>query len=706
MDRGRLDRRGFLRATASAGAAAVFYAGGAGAAPEVTETDVRVASFDGAEIAATVFRPPGDGEHPVVLSTHGWGGDRGSVEGYARLAAANGYVALTWDQRGFGESDGEVGLSGPKEVQDVRTLIDFLAGDHPDADPQFTGRVDASGGGPSVGMIGASYGGGIQLNAAAVDDRIRALVPIVPWHDLTFSLAPNGVPKLGWTSLLYGSGVASARGGTSGDGQPTAEDLQRGVSPRLHEIYATTMARNELPPQGRSFLTVRSPAVKLDTVDAPALVVQGWPDTLFVPNEGQRIVEGLRGEGTEAKLVFFDGGHTATGDTAPADQVAYLEGKAVEWFDEHLKGEGESSLAPVTYYETQTADALRAEGESGASLAARAFTAADEFPPADATPETFAFDEATVSQAATATGSTTLVNSVAPTSASQISPQNGDFAAGVTSVDFDFTFEAATEVVGTPSLSLTVTPLGARSFVFAKLYHVTDAGATLLDNQATPLAVEGTPGTAQRVDLDLVSVQRFFDAGDSLRVTLATTDVGFTSARGAGGVQVDHAGTDLTVGTRPVPEGVPAVSVVATRSDDGQVFTGGETNQVDLSVDVSVERDGAAPPVLVRDRVPESWTLVGGDGERDGAHVVFEGRATSHDPTYFVEAPAALGDSNGYTFGPVAYSLDGGATWTDVGGSTDQNVVLGTEASGGDGAPEPPELPVPGLPGAGGDLPF
>jgi cephalosporin-C deacetylase-like acetyl esterase len=29
-------------------------------------------------------------------------------------------------------------------------------------------------------MLGASYAGGIQLNAAAVDDRIDALVPVIP----------------------------------------------------------------------------------------------------------------------------------------------------------------------------------------------------------------------------------------------------------------------------------------------------------------------------------------------------------------------------------------------------------------------------------------------------------------------------------------------------------------------------------------------
>lgn len=512
-----MDRRTFLRAAAATATVPMLLGATSGAS--VTEADYRIESFDGTELAATLFLPEenqrGGGRsdrHHVVLSTHGWGGDRGSVAGYARLAAEHGYVALTWDQRGFGESDGEVGLSGPKEVNDVSALVDWVA-EHD--------RVKTPGGEPRVGMIGASYGGGIQLNAAAVDDRLEALVPIVPWHDLTYSLVPNGVPKVGWVSLLYGSGVASARGVQSGDGQPDEGDLQRGVSPRLHEIYAKTMARNELPREGASFLRVRSPVVKLDRIDAPAMVVQGWPDTLFVPNEGQHIVDGLRANGTEAKLVFFDGGHTATEETAPAAQAAYLEERALEWFDEHLRGAGDSSLAPVTYWDDDRDE----------------FVSADAFPPRRA-------DEL-VLPLADGGSDATLVNSGAPTSASQLSPQNGDVGSGASAAHFDF--DVTGNVVGTPTLDATVTPLGDRAFLFAKVKRVRDGDATLINNQAIPVAVEGAPGEPRAISLDLVAFQRHFEPEETLRLTLATTDAGFTSARRAAGVEVDAAASTLTL---------------------------------------------------------------------------------------------------------------------------------------------------------------
>lgn len=152
-------------------------------------------SFDGTAIAYTFFAPPGAGPQsrvPVVLMTHGWAGSRTRTPtGAVKDLLDRGYAVLTWDQRGFGESGGEANIDAQDyEVRDVRGLIDLMARrpevllDHP--------------GDPRMGMIGASYAGGIQLMVAAVDRRVDAIVPEIAWHSLTQSLKPNGVLKLGW----------------------------------------------------------------------------------------------------------------------------------------------------------------------------------------------------------------------------------------------------------------------------------------------------------------------------------------------------------------------------------------------------------------------------------------------------------------------------------------------------------------------------
>ncbi len=56
-------------------------------------------------------------------------------------------------------------------------------------------------------MVGASYGGGIQLVTAAIDHRVDAIVPTIAWNNLNTSLYKNEAPKTSWgpfsTGALY-----------------------------------------------------------------------------------------------------------------------------------------------------------------------------------------------------------------------------------------------------------------------------------------------------------------------------------------------------------------------------------------------------------------------------------------------------------------------------------------------------------------------
>lgn len=88
---------------------------------------------------------------------------------YAPRLAANGFTALTFDPRYWGESGGEPRcLEDPiAKVQDVRAAVAFLAG-RPEVDPD------------RLGVVGICFGGNAVVHAAADDPLIRAVGTVTP----------------------------------------------------------------------------------------------------------------------------------------------------------------------------------------------------------------------------------------------------------------------------------------------------------------------------------------------------------------------------------------------------------------------------------------------------------------------------------------------------------------------------------------------
>ena len=127
----------------------------------------------------------------------------------------------------------------------------------------------------------------------------------------------------------------------------------------------------------------------------------------------------------------------------------------------------------------------------------------------------------------------------------------------------------------------------------------------------------------------------------------------------------------------------PPVVVSGSREDDGSVFTGGQTDKIDLEVETR-------EPVEFRDVVPIEWDVDAEYGDVDHVHtdeeagvkyVNFTGHGDgaaveSASVTYFAEAPDGSEETGRYSFGPAEVSTDGD-TWIPVGGTTDTNYVVG-----------------------------
>lgn len=522
-----------------------------------TKRDVTIESWDGTDLACTLFEPKSAGPKPAMLMTHGWGGDRS--EAFApEVFATHGYVVLTYDSRGFGESGGEANSDGPPEVKDCRRLITWL-GDSDGQRNRPTVKNDGQsdhGPNPRVGMIGPSYAGGIQLNTAARDDRLNAIVPIIPWYDLSFSLEPNNVVKQGWGALLYAVGITGTRGFTSGDGHPSKEDLRNGLDSNLHEAFVEGTVTNGFDDNTETWYEERSVSSKLPFIeswDTPTLTIEGWPDTLFIPNEGIWIQQALAERGADSRLTLYNSGHVLELITNPKSLQTQSEAalrRGLSFINEHLmdgkRGNrstgghdrvGPTKQEPIEWFEVQ----------GGKALAPDSWSTARKMPPQDTTQRAFALADAETRQS----GQTVVVNSVAPTASSQLSPQNHDSLG--TSANFDFPVEDAYEVVGTPHLSAQVQLLGNATHLFWKFYHVRNGTATLVNNQVMPFRIErdrDAPSEPVTVEGELVAFQRYLKKNDTLRLTVATTDAGFNSARQSGGAAIDHTNSSVALPVR------------------------------------------------------------------------------------------------------------------------------------------------------------
>jgi alpha-beta hydrolase superfamily lysophospholipase len=111
-------------------------------------------------LAYALFLPDGEPEAGVLI-LHGAGSAKESHFDYARVAAANGLAAISYDARGHGRSDRAF---GPGAIDDAVAMLDLLR----------------SRGAREVALRGSSLGGFSAILAAARDGAAAAVVAICP----------------------------------------------------------------------------------------------------------------------------------------------------------------------------------------------------------------------------------------------------------------------------------------------------------------------------------------------------------------------------------------------------------------------------------------------------------------------------------------------------------------------------------------------
>ena len=104
----------------------------------------------------------------AIILCHGYTGVRNLyLPAIAHSFNAAGYVVLTFDYKGWGDSEGQRSRLAPySRVADVQAALTFLA-EREEVEPQ------------QLGLFGTSYGGGTVVWVAAIDPRVKCLVSVV-----------------------------------------------------------------------------------------------------------------------------------------------------------------------------------------------------------------------------------------------------------------------------------------------------------------------------------------------------------------------------------------------------------------------------------------------------------------------------------------------------------------------------------------------
>ncbi len=209
--------------------------------------------------------PPGTGPWPVIVLIHGHqdgqptpGGKAFVDYGVLDTLAAEGYVAVSVSQPGYGGSDGPADFMGPRTVAAVETVLRHFR------EQPFVRR-------DRIGLEGVSRGAVVASLVAAQDTTIRAMVLISGAYDFLTPL--DSLTVAGRTNIARRNQVRSDIASET-DGSATA-------------------------------LRARSALLLVKQIRTPALLLNGAQDDRTDPEQARAIADSLLRDGVFARAVIY-----------------------------------------------------------------------------------------------------------------------------------------------------------------------------------------------------------------------------------------------------------------------------------------------------------------------------------------------------------------------------------------------------------------
>ncbi|WP_194163732.1 CocE/NonD family hydrolase [Mycolicibacterium sp. P1-5] len=438
-----------------------------------------MSSFDQTPISVNWFPKSGlttAGTAPTILDGPGLAtqgqtdpytqyGIGGLTPGVSLLRAD--YNVVTWDPRGEFASGGILQLDSPFfEARDVSSILNWVAG-------LDNSLVDGPND-PRVGMVGGSYGGGIQLTSAATDPRIDAIVPGISWNSLNNSLYPDGSFKTAYATLLLLSLVLS----------------QARINNLIYEGITTGDLFGVLSNTAQAFLASAGPTSLLNQLKAPTLLIQGTVDVLFTLQQSIDNAQTILANpfGTLVKMIWFCGGHgVCLTNPATADDNPNLA-STFAWLNYYVR-DGHTSGTPAIpnfQYTDQFGNWFKSDylPTAGSALFGAPFQAA-------------------TGAAGGTLGIVPILGGSGPAPQASIPYSLGLASKANNAINVNLDLTGLTQAVGSPTVSFDYQGIGTSNFVYAQL--VDNNTGLVVGNLVTPVPVT-LDGRARTVTFNMENI--------------------------------------------------------------------------------------------------------------------------------------------------------------------------------------------------------
>ncbi len=245
-------------------------------------------SYDNTHVAALMLLPD-ETPRGVIVVLHGLTDQKEGMLSIGEVFADAGYIAVVPDLRAHGSSGGRYTSMGYREKRDMMALLDYLAGQ----------GCDVS----HTGVLGGSLGAAVALQWAGIDPRVKAVVAVAPFAELSSEL-----------QFFY----------------------------RVHSVssWQSFLVESAAQREGRFKINDVSPLAAVQSMDTPILLAHGRQDDIVPVSESRRLFHAARGP---VALQEVDAKHM---DIREALGRRFLN-RAVDWMNTYVSPEGNPQSPPA-----------------------------------------------------------------------------------------------------------------------------------------------------------------------------------------------------------------------------------------------------------------------------------------------------------------------------------------------------------------------